>query len=244
MFISPSTLTSQQQNVAKCAWLGELDSAEESDELSSEFDFQREILGQNNRPEQDIFEDLDNDNEDDISENTDETTVLSINSDEMPRYASIVEKWSLQSRKILIKRLMDQIIVNRNESSDSFLKNVLAQTDVEPPKVSNLRVEDIDDGSEDLTDDEDALVDHFLNEGKFNQKNTKNNKADNSNEETRSSWSSSEEALASCEGAIFNIPLDGSTKCQENATFDEMSPVMNNLSHVADSTGTSTMQIF
>ena len=30
----------------RCAWLGELDSAEESDEISSEFDFQQEVLGQ------------------------------------------------------------------------------------------------------------------------------------------------------------------------------------------------------
>ena len=42
-FLSLSLL----QNVAKCAWLGELDSAEESDEISSEFDFQREVLGEN-----------------------------------------------------------------------------------------------------------------------------------------------------------------------------------------------------
>ena len=34
------------KNVARCAWLGELDSAEESDEISSEFDFQQEVLGQ------------------------------------------------------------------------------------------------------------------------------------------------------------------------------------------------------
>ena len=219
-----------------------MDSAEESDELSNEFDFQREILVQNDLQEQDISGDLDIDIEDDISENSDEKTVLSINSDEMPRYAGIVEKWSLQSRKILIKRLLDQIIVNRNETSDSFFKNVLAQTDVEPPKVSNLQVEDVDDGSEDLTDDGDPMVDHFLNKGKFNQKNTENNKEDKSNEETRSSWSSSEEALASCEGAVFNIPLDGSTKCRENATFDEMNPVMNNLSYVADSTGIHKME--
>ena len=38
-------LYSSFQNVAKCAWLGELDSAEESDEMSSEFDFQQEVLG-------------------------------------------------------------------------------------------------------------------------------------------------------------------------------------------------------
>ena len=34
----------------RCAWLGELDSAEESDEISSEFDFQQEVLGQVGAP--------------------------------------------------------------------------------------------------------------------------------------------------------------------------------------------------
>ena len=37
-----------------------------------------------------------------------------------------------------------------------------------------------------------------------------------------SSWSSSEEALARCEGLIFNVPLDGGTKCRENATAADM----------------------
>merc|ERR1719147_309572 len=32
------------KNVQRCAWLGELDSAEESDEISNEFDFQQEVL--------------------------------------------------------------------------------------------------------------------------------------------------------------------------------------------------------
>ena len=232
MYLSP--LTSLLKNVAKCAWLGELDSAEESDEISSEFDFQREILGQNNQQGEDISADVDLENA--ISENTEKKVLLSINSDEMPAYASIVEKWSLQSRRTLIKRLTEQIIGNRNESSDSYFKYVQSQT--EHPKASNLREEDAEDvASEDMTDQGDPMVDHFLNEGKFNQKNTGNNKEDKSNEETRSSWSSSEEALASCEGALFNIPLDGSTKCHENATFHDMNPVMNNLSYVADSTG-------
>merc|ERR1719192_2492600 len=32
------------KNVERCAWLGELDSAEESDEISNEFDFKNEVL--------------------------------------------------------------------------------------------------------------------------------------------------------------------------------------------------------
>ena len=42
---------------------------------------------------------------------------------------------------------------------------------------------------------------------------------DRSNEETKSSWSSSEEALAACEGLIFNEPLNGGTKCRYHITL-------------------------
>ena len=51
-----------------------------------------------------------------------------------------------------------------------------------------------------------------MDNGKFNQKNQFDNKEDKSNEETRSSWSSSEEALAACEGAVDNVALDGATR--------------------------------
>jgi hypothetical protein len=54
-------------------------------------------------------------------------------------------------------------------------------------------------------------VDHLFNRGKFNQKNH-GDKKDASNEETRSSWSSSEEALAACKGAVTNIALEGATR--------------------------------
>ena len=57
-----------------------------------------------------------------------------------------------------------------------------------------------------------ANVDHLFNRGRFNQKNVNGSKVDTSNEETRSSWSSSEEALAACEGAVANLPLDGATR--------------------------------
>ena len=44
----------------------------------------------------------------------------------------------------------------------------------------------------------------------------------------------SEEALASCEGAVFNIALNGATACHENATFDEMRHTMNNMSYITE----------
>jgi len=234
------------KNVAKCAWLGELDSAEESDEMSSEFDFHREVLGQtgDDEDQQETFSD---DKVKEKSDKDDEKTLLSTNSKEMPAYISIAEKWSLQSKRTLVKHLLEQIIVDRNESKEfEMFKNILPKSDPEPPKLSHLKVEDVEDvaaedvGAEDIKDaggEKLKMIDHFLNKGRFNQKNQDKNKEDKSNEEGRSSWSSSEEALATCEGAMFNIALDGSPACNENATFDQMEPIMKNLSHDADSTG-------
>ena len=171
--------------------------------------------------------------------------MISTSSKEMPKYVSITEQWSLQSKRTLVKRLLEQIMVNKNESNEfDIFKNVLRETDTESPKLSNMRSEDFNDmAAEDLSDlegspDEDQ-IDHFLNKGKFNQKNQADYKEDKSNEEARSSWSSSEEALATCDGALFNIPLDGATKCHENATFEEMESTMTNISYVADTTGPS-----
>ena len=48
---------------------------------------------------------------------------------------------------------------------------------------------------------------------------------DRSNEETKSSWSSSEEALAACEGLIFNEPLNGGTKCRYPITLNFLNQI-------------------
>ena len=179
----------------------------------------------------------------DISEKNEEKTFISTSSKEMPKYVSITEKWSLKSKRTLVKRLLEQIIVNRNESKEfAVFKNILPEADTDSPKLSNVRSEDFEDqAAEDLSDDgrgdQDQVVDHFLNKGKFNQKNQADYKEDKSNEEARSSWSSSEEALSTCDGALFNLPLDGSPKCHENATFEEMNSIMTNISYVADTTG-------
>ena len=61
------------------------------------------------------------------------------------------------------------------------------------------------------TPTDDTVYDLF-DAGVFNQQDPDG--LDRSNEETKSSWSSSEEALAACEGLIFNEPLNGGTKCR------------------------------
>ena len=59
------------RNVARCAWLGELDSAEESDEISSEFDFQQEVLA-----EEDASVELEVEDNEEISAEDDSDKIL------------------------------------------------------------------------------------------------------------------------------------------------------------------------
>ena len=237
------------KNVARCAWLGELDSAEESDEISSEFDFQQEVLAkEEGKSVENVME-----NDIGVSEEDDtEKVLLSLNSKEVSKYLEKIEKWSIRSRKIIVKklltdpRLLEEIV--RNKSADEDLQLFLATDSKEvAPKLAEVKSELIENinenvfenvGGEEYEDlDNNGDIYNFMNNGKFNQKNQFDNKEDKSNEETRSSWSSSEEALASCDGAVFNIPLNGATACHENATFDEMKSVMNNISYTTDTSG-------
>lgn len=230
------------KNVAKCAWLGELDSAEESDEISSEFDFQQEVLGDETAfTEDDIIE------KSDEASDTDETKVLiSENSMELSKYLENMEKWSSKSRKLIVKKLLEQILSNKNPDEptdmEMFQKVLGDNSYVEEPHVEPVKKGSNQDfiyeeyeNLEEYGYQQEKDVDHFMDNGKFNQKNLV--KEDKSNEEARSSWSSSEEALASCEGAVFNIALNGATACNENATFVEMKPLMTNMTHMTDSAG-------
>lgn len=185
------------KNVAKCAWLGELDSAEESDEISSEFDFQQEVLGDEEEDTNDVTDIPIDDNED----TTEKSVFLSEDSKELHKYLDQIEKWSIKSRKIVVKRLLEQIVGNKHvpEEDLEIFKNVLqdhVKTEEEPPHVSEIhdRFSD-DDINEDhggeIEDPTNVGIDHFLDNGKFNQKNQGSNKKDKSNEEVRSSWSSS-----------------------------------------------------
>ena len=235
------------KNVARCAWLGELDSAEESDEISSEFDFQQEVLAEDDRAEHVMENDVSSVSEEDDTEKI----LLSLNSKEVHKYLENIEKWTIRSRKIIVKKLLndpkllDEIVRNKpDENLDIFLAK---ESEELAPKLSEVKsqlVENIEDnvfenvGGEEYEDpNNNEEIYNFMNNGKFNQKNQFDNKEDKSNEETRSSWSSSEEALASCDGAVFNIPLNGATACHENATFDEMKSVMNNISYTTDTSG-------
>jgi hypothetical protein len=49
--------------------------------------------------------------------------------------------------------------------------------------------------------------------------------------------SSSEEALARCEGLIYNIPLNGDPRCSPNHTMADIQQTMTTISHDIAETG-------
>ena len=125
-----------------------------------------------------------------------------------------------------MKQLLEQMLTNKSEQNNAAhlkeLKKQLGLVDTagkDDPEVAEvtargLAEELFTDASEEESMNmfEGGEVDHLFNKGTFNQKNKARNKNDTSNEETRSSWSSSEEALAACEGAMANVALDGATR--------------------------------
>ena len=157
-----------------------------------------------------------------------------------------MESWSVRSKKVAIQKLLEML--QKTPLEDEAIKTLEAlkkfrafqiqndlnitkrSTTTEDPHLqtalSNLRdkvYDEYDDnvGSEILDDDEtfkvttETNVENFFNRGKYNQK----DKKDRSREEVRSSWSSSEEALAACEGVVKEpMALNGATKCHPNAS--------------------------
>ena len=212
------------------------------------------VPGQEDREEGGDTEDEgDGDGEDGGGEEGEQgKVVLSAHSREVHTYLEHIQRWSARSRRIVVKRLLEQIVTKQSAEQLQIFKNVLQDhggvTEEErTPAVGEVKSKDVseiadDDEFEDnvggeVSDVDNDEVDHFVDNGKFNQKNHLSSKKDKSNEEVRSSWSSSEEALAACEGAVFNIALNGATSCHQNASFAEMRPVMDNISYTTDTAG-------
>jgi len=236
------------KNVQRCAWLGELDSAEESDEISNEFDFKNEVLDVEEEQARPSIE-LEASSEESMQ-------MMPATSKELNTSLANIQRWSPGSRKKLVKHLIQQMLNDRSSGQQEEKLMALSQQfglAGDPESEQEIRAEAVTVRALNLTDTDQAgevfgdfnggaeygnsQVFNLFNQGKFNQKNVDGNKKDTSNEETRSSWSSSEEALAACEGAVDNIALDGATRCNENSTFEEMWPFMTHLEHNVDSTG-------
>ena len=245
------------KDAARCSWLGELDSQEESDELSNEFDYENEILDElpsQHKNNEDDTEEESEEIEDYDSAEIDELIrrngILSGSSKEASKYLDNIEQWSVNSQKILVKKLMAKLKGkddNNNDTIDlSISGHVKDNKAIEKQEETNeLDKDNIDIENERATEDYEDYegeeifddTDHMFNRGKFNQKNLPTDKEDKSDEEPNSSWSSSEEALEACEGVIHNNQLFGQKMCAENSTEEELQSAMKEFSYTVESSG-------
>ena len=169
------------KDARRCSFLGELDSEEESDEISEEFEFSHELVN--------------------------------ISPDKILK----MEGESLNAQQVFVK---DHIKELNALSRDQLVKRYLSLVKKLEPKVSDelnpfqaFKVRDAAEAETALEKSikpvnlEDEVIDYpigagveeidvydLIHQGQFNQKNK--NGLDKSNEEVRSSWSSSEEAAA------------------------------------------------
>ena len=256
------------KDAARCSWLGELDSQEESDELSNEFDFANEILDaystQEELEENDIEDESTEIEEFESVELEDDKILhgsLSGSSREASKYLDNIEQWSLKSQTILVKKLMANL--NRknvnvsdtninNNASDTFevsISGIVHQKDKKNNKNNKYDIHRTHESLEkrvttDIedyqTEGEDLLddPDHLFNSGKYNQNNLPTDKEDKSDEEPNSSWSSSEEALDKCEGVIHNNQLAGQLKCGQNSSDGDFRSAMTEFSYLVEKSGT------
>ena len=106
----------------------------------------------------------------------------------------------------------------KNLKANKFLQSLQPDPKKSPIKTGSTpdASEDYDDenkGGEDYQDDD---IYEVIKAGSFNQQDPDGK--DKSNEETHSSWSSSEEALMACEGLILNVALEPRIACNANAS--------------------------
>lgn len=266
------------KDAARCSWLGELDSQEESDELSNEFDFASKIVVEySSNPEVKSIGDEQSEKENESEEVEDDSIeieditsygleenrgvhgLLSSSSREANKYLDNIGQWSLKSQRLLLKNLM----ANLNEKSKNVNEKnnkLIGTSDIELSITGNMEqnynesnkakkdinednaflenrvttdIEDYHTEGEDFLED----TDHLFNSGKFDQNNLPSDKEDKSDEEQNSSWSSSEEALETCEGVIHNHQLLGQVKCGQNMTEADLHSAMKEFSYLVEKSG-------
>ena len=201
------------KDAKRCAYLGELDSLEESDEISNEFEFSHRLIQPGNNynstsSSSTLYGDDDNDNGN--------LQQFRSNSHELQKYANNVKNWSTDSKHLLLNKLL----LSLNTSS---LSEFSAYKRRDTRQILDNDDDDMEGAYEEFQDD---ILYDLHDQGTFNQKNVHGtNPVDKSREEVRSSWSSSEEALAACQGLIYNVPLNGATQCSQNNKLSEMKNV-------------------
>ena len=195
------------KDARRCSYLGELDSAEESDEISEEFEFNHE------------FEQLHNSNP--ALNSTDKTRIPTNASHEaMTDFMAKFKTLSDNTKQVFVKKLLQSL--GQDPNSEEKLKDAQAmskffafqvQSDNQTLEMTDPVLDEEPSIGGEVFDDhyDDDPISNLMDKGRFDQKNPN----DKSREETRSSWSSSEEALSRCEGLIYNVPLNGNKNCSD-----------------------------
>jgi len=226
--------------------LGELDSVEgDSDDISDEFEFSHEILASDGKPlrshhlplvnPSSSFLNVDKENKmNQVSNRSEDKNIQELNS---------------LSRKELLLRYLD--ILREKSGGNNFQAYQVRQVDEEDlyatpltptksPKLTQNRhslmgdqnedrflLEGLDEGGRGSEATTDPTVFNLRDEGAFDQQ----DEGDESREEPRSSWSSSEEALQACQGLIFNVPLAGTTGCTTDANRQRLTNISTEVNH-------------
>eukprot|EP00095_Tigriopus_kingsejongensis_P000099 maker-scaffold1424_size42081-snap-gene-0.12 protein:Tk00099 transcript:maker-scaffold1424_size42081-snap-gene-0.12-mRNA-1 annotation:"hypothetical protein DAPPUDRAFT_299891" len=247
------------KDARRCAYLGELDSAEESDEISQEFEFSHEIT----RGNQSDFEHMVSAQVNNAMNGTNSHQILS------PKIMDLLKRMNPIKKQALVRALLEQLYEDPN-SEESLVyaqaRSKFAAYQIKSPQNEPINMVETttaresrqtgpgdpdpwDDPADQIDGNLDAgmeVVDDVLfdyipqdmvydlhDQGRFDQR-TDN---DESREEVRSSWSSSEEALAACEGLMYNVPLNGATQCHRRATEEDLNSIQTEISFEVSQTG-------
>lgn len=207
------------KDARKCSYLGELDSQEEeSDEISEEFEFEHHITEATSSIHVDS------------STNFSDPTNMQAFFDEFAK-ANTSQKTSMM---INMMRILHEAHDNKvpDEVQERNFIAFQQKTTAEDPDPDSL-LDDVAGGGE-LFDPVDDVY-NLIDVGIFDQQD-KDGK-DKSREETRSSWSSSEEALMACEGLIYNVPLNGGTRCTANASAATLTSIRTSIEYEVRESG-------
>ncbi len=210
------------KDARRCSYLGELDSAEESsDDISDEFEFTHNIVGEHNGAN------------DSVTGNADKADMIAIKGEvheDMKALETLSKQELLRKYLAAIKGNRLTELASGDDQEDEDPQRVFKAYQVRDQATEaqeqltklyqDVRATELEDA-----DDEDGATAHedlydLQDQGQFDQ----HDENDLSRDEVRSSWSSSEEALVKCEGLIYNVPLSGGLKCTPQA---ELSTVRN-----------------
>jgi len=220
------------KNTARCAWLGELDSQEESDEYSNEFDVQKDLYEPAMEYTKQLFQEYTTEHAIQYSEDILKSMMMNPMNNNIDTFTIGNQTTSDDFYKGLDRKYREYYKLMKEKNEKAKYESQLEKRSLATKNATKLEklTEELnrdeymdDDGSEDLSDyqdqdyaetnDKSGPPDHLVNSGIFDQKNTASGKKENSREEVRSSDSSSEEALRNCKGVIKVHEFAGRRKC-------------------------------